>query len=56
MGIAKECGHEFIPDDLKKIEVSARELENIAGGIYGNSLFGDCNQTNEEGHCIECKL
>ena len=33
-----------------------RELENIAGGVYGNSIFGNCNETKEESICSECTL
>ncbi|MDA7677151.1 Nif11-like leader peptide family natural product precursor [bacterium] len=58
MGIAEECGHAFSADDIKKVEVSERELENIAGGggVYGNSIFGNCNETKEESICNECTL
>ena len=56
MGIAEECGHAFSADDIKKVEVSERELENIAGGVYGNSIFGNCNETKEDSLCSECSL
>ena len=56
VGIAKEHGHAISADDIKKVEVSERELENIAGGVHGNSIFGNCNETNEESLCFECKL
>ena len=56
MGIAEESGHAFSTDDIKKVEVSERELENIAGGVYGNSIFGNCNETKEESIRSECTL
>ncbi|WP_114994056.1 Nif11-like leader peptide family natural product precursor [Synechococcus sp. UW179A] len=56
VGIAKEHGHAISADDIKKVEVSERQLENIAGGVHGNSIFGNCNETNEESLCFECKL